>query len=305
MDNLTHALLGLTVNNSLPEKTRTTFWVSLLASELPDVDILYVFSGSSADYLLNHRGFSHSVSAALIMAGLVALVMKKISPEEKPGSIFLLALGCLGLHVMFDIFTSWGTQFLTPFSHRWFYLDWLPIVDIFIITITTVFLVIARYNLLPKRKAAWSAILLICFYVFGRAVWHEYLVGSLKELYPKANKVAVMADLYPWHWKGLVEMEDALIAGNINGWQAKGLDSVVQRKINPAENLQYVNKYKDNQQFQKAIGFFRYPLYYRSDNKLVINDFYYNFREVIFSLDSEQQIVGKAYSPNKHRRNNL
>ena len=66
MDNLTHALVGLTVNNSLPERTRTTFWVSLLASELPDVDILYVLSGSSADYLLNHRGYSHSVSALFL-----------------------------------------------------------------------------------------------------------------------------------------------------------------------------------------------------------------------------------------------
>ena len=303
MDNLTHALLGLTVNNSLPEKNRTTFWVSLLASELPDVDILYVFSRNSADYLLNHRGFSHSVSALFLMAGLVALVTKKISPKEKLSSIFLLALGFLGLHVMFDILTSWGTQFLMPFSHRWFYLDWLPIIDIVIIAIAAVFWVIARYNLLPRRRAAWSAILLIFLYVFGRAIWHENLIGGLKGQYPKA-KVSVMADLYPWHWKGIVELENTLIAGNINGWQGKGLDSVVQRKIDRGENLQYVNMYKNNPQFQKAIGFFRYPLYYRSDNKLVINDFYYNFREVIFPLDSEKRIVGKAYSPNKHRRNN-
>jgi inner membrane protein len=299
MDNLTHALLGLTVHNSLPEKSRTTLWVSLLASELPDVDILYTFSGSSAEYLLNHRGFSHSIAAALIMAGLISLVSKKLSPGEKTGRIFLLALGCLGLHILFDIFTSWGTQFLQPFSQRWFYLDWLPIIDIVIIAVAVFFLAVGKLGILHARKAAGLAILLIGIYVFSRADWHHKLVNSLHGFYPGADKAAAIPQIYPWCWKGIVEMKDSLISGNIS--RSGHLDEIIQIKINAADNRQYLDKYGDNLQFEKTVQFFRYPLYKIEGDKLVINDFYYSFREVIFPLDSERQIAGRASTSGRHR----
>lgn len=82
MDNVTHALIGMTANSLLKEKSRTTFWVSLVASEIPDIDILYRLKGS-LDYLLNHRGFSHSLPGLLLAALVITIVAGRMDPTDK------------------------------------------------------------------------------------------------------------------------------------------------------------------------------------------------------------------------------
>src|SRR4030095_7557610 len=81
MDNVTHtligALLGETVarttqpdRRGLPGEVRRNLLVatSAIGSNLPDVDVLYSFIGGKVNYLLQHRGYSHTIIGALLLA---------------------------------------------------------------------------------------------------------------------------------------------------------------------------------------------------------------------------------------------
>lgn len=288
MDNLTHALIGLTVNNCLPEKNRVTFWASLFASELPDIDVLYSLQGGTA-YLLNHRGISHSIPAVLLFAGLITIIAKRISPKTDTPQIFLLSSCCLSLHILFDLFTSWGTQFLTPFSNKYFSLDYLPIIDYVIIIIAVAFIAVANIKKLNRRKIALIAVLCISGYVSFKAFSHYMLVNSLAKTYPNSSKVAVMANSSPVSWRAVVEFEDYLIKGNINILEKRGLSNIEEVKAGNTD----VSLYKTNKEFLEVANFFRRPDYNITEDALVIKDLYRN-RQVVFPLDSKKMITGNG-----------
>ncbi|MFZ5646604.1 MAG: metal-dependent hydrolase [Bacillota bacterium] len=290
MDNITHALIGLTANSLLKEKNKTTFWISLISSELPDIDILYRLK-SSAEYMLNHRGFSHSLPGLFLMAGIVTLVAGLLSPGADRKKIFLLSSFCLILHVAFDVFTSWGTQLFFPIWDRWFYLDFVPIIDLVIIIIAAAALIAGRLAPGRRRIISLAGTLLIILFLLGRFAGHEYLVNKYQALYLHA-RVSVMAGFSPLDWKVIVEKEDQLLSGKV---------SLIEKEspelgVTPVAR-QDAGRYMSNPQFYRVVNFFRYPVYtvkeFNDGKILVINDLYYGFRQVMFPLDENYNIAGR------------
>src|SRR4030095_7599488 len=81
MDNITHtligALLGETIarttrgdSRGLPGEVRRNLLVttSAIGSNLPDVDVFYFFIGGKINYLVQHRGYSHTIIGAVLLA---------------------------------------------------------------------------------------------------------------------------------------------------------------------------------------------------------------------------------------------
>src|SRR5215813_9143438 len=84
MDNVTHTLIGALIgetiartthNNEgdsrgLPGEVRRNLLVaaSAIGSNLPDVDVFYAFIGGKINYLLQHRGYSHTIVGAALLA---------------------------------------------------------------------------------------------------------------------------------------------------------------------------------------------------------------------------------------------
>lgn len=298
MDNVTHALIGMTVNSLLKEKNRTTFWVSLVASEVPDIDILYRLKGS-LDYLLNHRGFSHSLPGLLLAALVITIVAGRMDPTDKK-KIFLLAFFCLGLHVTFDIFTSWGTQLFYPFWQKWFYLDFVPIVDPVIIIIALAFLAANHFTAHRHRLIPLAGTLLIVLFLLGRLTFHGYLTDKYQSLYPGA-RVSVLASYSPLDWKVIVEEREYLLSGRTTLGKF-GQTALQATPVNPRDT----EKYMSNEYFSTVVKFFRYPLYtlkdYDQGKVLVVNDFYYAMRQVEFPLDGNENIEGNPQRANKRQQ---
>lgn len=85
MDNLTHTLIGVLASETLarsvapdphgmPATTRRNLWVTMAAvgSNLPDSDLLYSYLGDSKiNYLLHHRGHTHTIVGALVLGAIV------------------------------------------------------------------------------------------------------------------------------------------------------------------------------------------------------------------------------------------
>lgn len=119
MDSLTQIILGAAIGNAVAGrklKNKALFY-GALAGTIPDLDILVGMFVDPIKAVEIHRGLSHSVFFALILAGFLGWGVSKIERKSnlsfKEG-FWLFFLG-LFTHALLDVFTTWGTRVLWPF----------------------------------------------------------------------------------------------------------------------------------------------------------------------------------------------
>jgi membrane-bound metal-dependent hydrolase YbcI (DUF457 family) len=152
LDNVTHTLFGVTLGRtSLGRAGRGITATLIIASNSPDLDIAAA-AGGSARYLQWHRGMTHGplgvVALGLVSATIVHVGQRLMdrhlsattvdggrSPAAYAPLHMLFAAGVIGtlFHVLMDLPTSYGVRILSPFSWRWFGVDWMPIIDIYLL----------------------------------------------------------------------------------------------------------------------------------------------------------------------------
>jgi inner membrane protein len=201
VDNLTHTLFAITVARTLGRSGRSgrsgrgTTAALILASNAPDIDIVAA-TGGSVSYLQWHRGPTHGllgiVGLGLLTAGLVwagQRELDKIRPPvaSHPAASFqnLAAISTVGvlLHVLMDLPTSYGTRIFSPFDWHWFALDWLPIIDVYLLAILAVGLGLAELSNAPKTRIAALVLLLIAADYGVRAASHYRALTLSSQLF--------------------------------------------------------------------------------------------------------------------------
>ncbi|HLX28875.1 MAG TPA: metal-dependent hydrolase [Casimicrobiaceae bacterium] len=150
MDNVTHtligALLGETADRIAPHagsetqaRARRTLFLSVMVvgSNLPDCDILYSWwTGNKLDYLLEHRGYTHTVIGALIGSASMLVACEAwqrwrrmdLSARDRGWLVGLAILAPL-LHIAMDSFNTYGVHPWWPIDNRWHYGDAVLIVE--------------------------------------------------------------------------------------------------------------------------------------------------------------------------------
>jgi inner membrane protein len=143
MDNVTHTLIGALLGETiarttqgdprgLPGEVRRNVLVAAAAigSNLPDVDVLYSFIGGKLNYLLQHRGHSHTIIGALLLAIVTFAIARWVlarrghapSSQDLTWLAAVLAITPL-LHIGMDFTNNYGVHPFWPLSKRWFYGD--------------------------------------------------------------------------------------------------------------------------------------------------------------------------------------
>ena len=136
MENFAHTLLGLSLAKAgLERATPLATTALVVASNLPDIDVLMRVGGDTSAYLEYHRGFTHSFVGLALLALIITVVLTLIDRRfrlrrdhrrrpMRPLRLFWIAyLGGLG-HTFMDFVRP-----LLPFSPRWFYGDIIFVVD--------------------------------------------------------------------------------------------------------------------------------------------------------------------------------
>jgi inner membrane protein len=97
---------------AIPRRVAAGFF----ACAAPDLDFVAGLAGP-VEYILNHRGVTHSVLLLPLWALGVAWVLAKLLREPRGwGAFYAVGAAAIGLHIAFDVITSYGTQVLAPFS---------------------------------------------------------------------------------------------------------------------------------------------------------------------------------------------
>jgi len=151
MDNITHSIAGLLLAESVVQlrehrgghppaaRFRAVAAISsMIAANFPDVDLLYTgIGGDRLAYMLQHRGYTHTVVMALGGALLVwgaacfALRGESTASSRRRDRQWLLALLVVSTmsHVLLDWTNSYGVHAFWPFDNRWQYGDAVFIVE--------------------------------------------------------------------------------------------------------------------------------------------------------------------------------
>ncbi|MDY7226818.1 metal-dependent hydrolase [Hyalangium rubrum] len=140
MDNLAHSLVGAWMAEAgLKRKTPLATATLVIGANLPDIDGFTVLLGSDTSLLLR-RGMTHGVISLAVLpwalAGAMMLwdqhVRRRRHPDKAPARFWpLLGLAYLSVlsHPLLDWTNTYGVRVLMPFDGRWFYGDFIFIID--------------------------------------------------------------------------------------------------------------------------------------------------------------------------------
>lgn len=124
MDSLTQIVLGASVGEAVLGKkvgNKAMLW-GAVAATIPDLDVFFTNFFSPVDNLYVHRGFSHSILFAILIAPILGyfihLIHRKKVKDVGVKSWMKLVFWSTVTHPLLDMFTNWGTQLFWPFEYR-------------------------------------------------------------------------------------------------------------------------------------------------------------------------------------------
>src|SRR6267142_3333087 len=147
MDNLAHALVGAALGRAVADRhVPRAALTGIIAANAPDwTEFLIGLPGTRAEFLELHRGITHSLVGAVVeIIALTVLIrggwwlahkwMRRRGRQIAVPAWRWLAL-CVSVTVLSHLYMDWqgsyGWRPFLPWSARWYYLDWVAIVDVF------------------------------------------------------------------------------------------------------------------------------------------------------------------------------
>lgn len=205
MEPVTHTLASLAIAQAAKKQLpRYGAWMIVVAGVAADLDYASYFRGAEF-FLKFHRAALHSLAGSAMMCCAVAGAFcfldqrhKEAStskPDARPPLRFLAALAACALgaagHLLLDVASGIGVQFLWPFRMHWTVWDLATNLDPWILLILLAGLLLPQlFRLVSEeigdkksgtrgRGGAIFALLLICAYFGMRAYYHSEAVGLL------------------------------------------------------------------------------------------------------------------------------
>ena len=128
-----HAALGATLGKLLlPQRRHWPYWLAAgIVAALPDVDSIGYRLGVPYDSLWGHRGLTHSLLAAAVVAAMGTLLSRLVRPEGRPAAGRLAGLLFLATasHGLLDALTTGGlgVAFFSPWHLERYFFPFRPI----------------------------------------------------------------------------------------------------------------------------------------------------------------------------------
>ncbi len=165
MDIVTQGLLGAAVAEAMGARERLggrALAFGAACGVVPDLDALSLVGGYWSG-LVHHRGCSHSLIVLAAVAPLLGLLACRWLGDGRARRLWIyLSFWALITHPLLDLFTSYGTQLLAPFSTARFALDGVGALDPLVTIPLAVAVTMARRasaargRLVTSGALAWS-----------------------------------------------------------------------------------------------------------------------------------------------------
>lgn len=208
MDTGTHVVMGIAlgglslIDPVVAGSTLTTTAViagTIIGSQAPDIDTVLKLR-NNAVYIRHHRGITHSIPAVILWPILIAGVLWLILPEANLLHLWLWTFLAVFVHVFVDIFNSYGTQALRPFSRKWVALGVINTFDPIIFGIHVVGLLLWMFGLNPVPTFLTMYAIIVVYYISRFAVQNA-VKNSVKHTIPDADEIIVAPTMKFLQWR--------------------------------------------------------------------------------------------------------
>jgi inner membrane protein len=276
VDPLTHSLTGVLLSRAgFHRLTPRATWILLLAANAPDIDVVSAFGGS-LNYLHYHRHITHSLVMLPVLPLACVLLVRLGSRKTLNwlGAYFIAFIG-VSSHLVLDLTNPYGVRLLLPFSAGWFRWDITDVVDFWIwaALLMAIFgpfvarLVNAEIGAVTQAKGgarrgfAIFALAFLFLYDGARSVAHARAVAMLdSRIYNGSapQRVAALASMNPFRWRGLVETSESYVIEDVNllGEFDPSSHSFYKPEPSPAFDAA-----RSTEVFQQFLGFAQYPFW--------------------------------------------
>jgi inner membrane protein len=259
MFNSTHTLVGLAIARAgLDEWAPRAALTAVIASNLPDIDIIADFSGLQS-YLQHHRGFTHSLlGIPLLSIGLAGGMFIFTKDFWKTLVVAFLAMAT---HPVLDYSNAYGLRPFLPFDGSWYYGDALFIVDPVVDLLLLLGILSGKFFRKTVRTGALTAILLMLVYIGNRVSARNEAQAAL-ETYTAGvsgfERAAVLPRfLEPWTWDGIVETKDSVFKITIDSQRGIGPETARMPKL---ESSPVMARAAAAPSAAALLGFARFPI---------------------------------------------
>ncbi len=245
MDTGTHVVMGISLGGlamidpaiaTNSELATAVMIATVVGSQAPDFDTVLKLH-NNAVYIRNHRGITHSLPAVLLWPLMITGGILLFYQDINWHSVLLWSFIAVALHVFVDIFNSYGTQALRPFSNRWIALGIINIFDPFIFFSHATAILLWIIGIDPKLIFA-TLYMINIFYYLWRISEKRKVVGHAKKWHPDATHIFVSPSIRWNQWHLVIRTPEVLfVAESRNG----EIDYFEQYSFDPIPNIPIIN----------------------------------------------------------------
>jgi len=231
---------------------------TIIGSQIPDVDTVLKLR-DNAVYIRHHRGATHSIPAVLTWPLLLSGALWFIFPEVNLLHLWLWTFLAVVLHVFVDIFNSYGTQALRPFSNKWVALGVINTFDPIIFGAHVIALMIWAFGADP----VWTISILytvLVFYYISRFALQSAIKHAIRNTVPGATEIFVAPTMRFFHWQTTEKTPKHHYVGRAYGRTINSYDKFMKKPLPESELIQTALKDKNLSAFVSFSPLYRWEI---------------------------------------------
>nr|WP_106784907.1 metal-dependent hydrolase [Lysinibacillus timonensis] len=263
MDSGTHlvmgvALGGLALVDPVVSQNSITFGAvmagTILGSQAPDVDTVLKLR-NNAIYIRHHRGITHSIPAVILWPLAITGLISLFVDEANIFHLWLWTFLAVFLHVFVDIFNSYGTQALRPFSKKWVALGVINTFDPFIFGIHCIGILLWAFDANPVITFGLMYIIIILYYIL-RFIVQAAVKKAVANTIQDEEYVIVAPTIRFFYWRVAAKSKTHYYVGRAYGRTVNIHDKI---EIHPIPKTPLVEKALQDSNLAAFLSFS--PLY--------------------------------------------
>lgn len=224
MDTGTHIVMGVALGGlalSDPVVSAETITISavftgvIIGSLIPDIDTVLKLR-NNAVYIRNHRGITHSIPAVILWPIVLTFLLYFIMPGAAILHVWAWTFLAVFLHVFVDIFNSYGTQALRPFSKHWVAIGVINTFDPIIFGLHIVALAVWAFGVEPFYPIVTLYVVLFFYYLLRFAV-KAAVKKAVANTIPNATDIIIAPTMRFLQWRVTASTDSIHYVGRAYG----------------------------------------------------------------------------------------
>ncbi len=233
MDSLTQFVLGAAVGDVAAGKkagTKAMLW-GAVGGTIPDLDVLLNFFYDEPESLLMHRGFSHSVFFAFLVAPVLGWLLGKLDKALTTREWTTVFFWSIFTHPLLDIFTGYGTGLFVPVWDYRIQFDTIFIIDPLFtlpLLVSFVWLLIRSKPLSRRKKLSGVALTISTCYLLATVMVKLWVAGKVNAEIERQNIAAEQKMIAPaafttFLWSVIIKEGDHFLVGYYSLFDKQGI----------------------------------------------------------------------------------